>query len=79
MTTLTPEKLFKELVLEGQLPKVPITVNGNLDLTNCKGLTALPENLSVNGNLYLTNCTGLTALPENLSVKGDSYLWNLKV
>ena len=52
MTTLTPEK-FKELLLKGQLPKGPITVNGDLNLTNCKGLTALPENLSVNdGRVY---------------------------
>ena len=70
MTTLTPEK-FKELLLKGQLPKGPITVNGNLNLTNCKGLTALPNNLTVNGNLDLEGCTGLKALPENLSVKGN--------
>ena len=70
MTTLTPEK-FKELVLEGQLPKVPITVNGDLDLQGCTGLTAIGNNLTVNGNLYLRNCTGLTALPENLTVNGS--------
>ena len=73
MTTLTPEK-FKELVLEGQLPKVPITVNGDLDLQGCTGLTAIGNNLTVNGYLDLRNCAGLKALPENFTVKGSLYL-----
>ena len=73
MTTLTPEK-FKELLLKGQLPKGPITVNGNLDLQGCTGLTAIGNNLTVNGYLSLEGCKALTSLPENLTVNGSLNL-----
>jgi len=44
---------------------------GDLHLSFCVGLTALPEGLEVRGGLYLTDCTGLTALPEGLEVGGS--------
>ena len=43
---------------------------GYLDLENCTGITALPDNLTVGGSLDLENCTGITALPDNLTVGG---------
>ncbi|EGW47748.1 hypothetical protein HMPREF0666_01113, partial [Prevotella sp. C561] len=43
---------------------------GSLDLENCTGITALPDNLTVGGSLDLENCTGITALPDNLTVGG---------
>ena len=45
-------------------------VVGNLYLTGCTGLKALPDNLKVGGNLSLDGCTGLKALPDNLKVGG---------
>ena len=47
-----------------------LSVEGDLCLRGCTGLTALPENLSVKGNLFLDECSGLSVLPESLSV-GD--------
>ena len=59
------------------LPRVALvtkSVGGDLPLSRCSGLTALPEGLSVGGYLYLGRCSGLTSLPEGLSVGGDLYL-----
>ena len=47
-----------------------IEFDGDLDLSGCTGLTALPDGLSVGGGLDLSGCTGLTALPDWLSVGG---------
>lgn len=55
---------------DGDVVRVP----GSLYLTNCTGLTSLPDNLSVDGWLDLADCTGLTALPDNLRVGGSLYL-----
>ena len=59
------------------LPRVALvtkSVGGDLPLSRCSGLTALPEGLSVGGYLYLGRCSGLTSLPEGLSVGGHLYL-----
>ena len=48
-----------------------LSVGGDLYLSGCTSLTALPEGLSVGGYLDLRGCTSLTALPEGLSVGGD--------
>ena len=62
---------LRELISENKFSNdVRYQVEGYLYLSDCTGLTALPENLSVGGDLYLDGCTGLTALPENLSVVG---------
>ena len=66
---------LRELILEKKFSNdVRYQVEDYLYLSDCTGLTALPENLSVGGLLYLDGCTGLTALPENLSVGGNLYL-----
>ena len=66
---------LRELISENKFSNdVRYQVEGYLYLSDCTGMTALPENLSVGGYLYLGGCTGLTTLPENLSVKGDLYL-----
>ena len=63
--------VLRELISENKFSNdVRYQVEGYLYLSDCTGLTALPENLSVKGDLYLDRCTGLTALPENLSVVG---------
>ena len=62
---------LRELISENKFSNdVRYQVEGYLYLSDCTGLTALPENLSVGGDLSLDGCTGLTALPENLSVVG---------
>jgi hypothetical protein len=66
--TMSPARA-KQAILAGTAPK-NLTVTGNLDLSGCTGLTALPDGLSVSGWLYLSGCTGLTALPDGLSVSG---------
>ena len=72
-----PSLEMKTLILEQQFSNdVHYKVEGDLSLTRCTGLTALPENLSVGGDLSLRGCTGLTALPEDLSVGGNLYLRN---
>ena len=66
---------METLILEQQFSNdVHYKVKGDLRLTDCTGLMALPENLSVGRNLSLHGCTGLTALPENLSVWANLYL-----
>ncbi|MEJ2741494.1 MAG: hypothetical protein P8176_03160 [Gammaproteobacteria bacterium] len=45
-----------------------LVLNGDLDLSGCTDLSALPNRLRVNGKLNLADCTGLTALPDNLKV-----------
>ena len=68
---------MKTLISEQQFSNdVHYKVEGDLSLSDCTGLTALPENLSVRGGLFLRDCTGLTALPENLSVGGNLSLRN---
>ena len=54
-----------------ELTEGTMSVSGNLDLSGCTGITALPEGLSVSGGLYLNGCTGITALPEGFSVSGN--------
>ena len=71
ITSIELRKLFLEKKFSND---VRYQVEGDLYLSRCTGLTALPENLSVGGNLSLSDCTGLTALPENLSVGGHLYL-----
>ena len=67
--------VLRELISEKKFSNdVRYQVEDYLYLSDCTGLTALPENLSVGGLLYLDGCTGLTALPENLSVGGNLYL-----
>ena len=62
---------LRKLILEKKFSNdVRYQVEGDLSLSGCTGLTALPENLSVGGFLSLDGCTGLTALPENFSVGG---------
>ena len=70
-----PALEMKTLILEQEFSNdVHYKVEGDLSLTHCTDLTALPEDLSVGGYLSLTHCTGLTALPKDLSVGGDLYL-----
>jgi hypothetical protein len=49
-----------------------LSVDGDLYLEGCTGLTSLPESLSVGGDLYLKGCTGLTSLPEWVFELGDT-------
>ena len=55
-----------------QIARLPdnFTVNGCLDLQDCKLLTALPRGLTVKDDLYLTG-SGVTALPADLTVRGS--------
>lgn len=43
---------------------------GDLNLTWCRKLTSLPDNMEVAGNLDLEECTSLTRLPKKLKVEG---------
>ena len=45
-----------------------LKVNGDLDISGCKGLKKLPVYLMVNRYLNLGGCTGLTKLPDDLMV-----------
>ena len=56
-----------------QLQEMMERNGGSLDLYNCTGITALPDNLTVGDSLYLSG-TGITALPDNLTVGGSLYL-----
>ena len=70
-----PALEMKKLILEQQFfNDVHYKVEGDLSLTDCTCMMALPENLSVEGDLTLRGCTGLTALPENLSVGRNFFL-----
>ena len=70
-----PALEMKTLILEQQFSNdVHYKVEGDLSLTDCTGLMALPESFCVGGSLFLDGCTDLTALPENLSVRGNLSL-----
>jgi hypothetical protein len=43
-------------------------IGGDLSLSGCTALTALPVGIVVRGDLYLSHCTALTALPDWLIV-----------
>jgi hypothetical protein len=58
-------------VIDGVLQLKNLRVEGDLDLTGCTALTALPEGMRVEGDLDLRGCTALTALPGGLQV----YYW----
>lgn len=58
-------------IIDGVLQLKNLRVKGDLDLTGCTALTALPEGLRVEGDLNLRGCTALTALPGGLQV----YYW----
>jgi hypothetical protein len=65
----------EHLYLPGTLDLVTLPSNlkfvgGNLILTNCINLEALPDNLTVMGNLDLYACKQLRSLPKNLKVGG---------
>jgi hypothetical protein len=63
------------LVLKNsKITKLPndLYVEGWLDLTNCKQLTELPDNLYVGNDLFL-NQTNITNIPNKLYV--EAYLW----
>ena len=46
-------KLLKREGVEYELDGNNLSVGGSLDLQDCTGITALPDNLSVGGSLYL--------------------------
>ena len=54
-----------------------IETGEELNLTDCSGLTSLPEGLRVKGNLWLDGCTGLTSLPEDLIVEEELWVDDL--
>ena len=58
---------------KAELEKMMERNGGDLGLSECTGLTELPDNLTVGGWLDLTGCTGLTELPDNLTVGGSLY------
>ena len=68
------EKFRKEMGVNLIIKDGKPFYGGSLDLENCTGITALPDNLTVGGYLDLENCTGITALPDNLTVGGSLYL-----
>src|SRR3569832_2160914 len=72
-TAYSPEE-FKTLQLKKHPFPANAIVTGDLDLSDCKGLTSTPEGLHVKDGLILSRCTGLTALSEGLTVGGDLYL-----
>jgi len=51
-----------------------LKVGYSLDLTDCTGLTSLPNGLKVGESLILEGCTGLTSLPNGLKVGWSLYL-----
>ena len=51
---------------------------GHLDVSGCKSLTALPEDLAVHGDLDIEN-TSIKELPADLYVDGDIFLHGSKV
>ena len=63
------EKFRKETGVDLVIKDGKPFYGGSLDLENCTGITALPDNLTVGGYLYLRG-TGITALPDNLTVGG---------
>lgn len=80
--TLSPRE-FRRLLLSNELPPIPITVDGDLelpkelgwgerikDIPECPELQALPERLTINGNLRLIKCTSITELPSDIHVTG---------
>jgi len=56
-------RIVSTLIIDGP-------IEGDLDLSGNKSITALPDNLQVGGYLDLEGCTGITALPDNLQVGG---------
>jgi hypothetical protein len=52
----------------------PIVINGDLNLSNLKGLTQLPAGLVVARSLDISGCTELTHLPAGLSVGRSLYI-----
>lgn len=46
-----------------------LTVNGNLDLSNCKMLKELPEGLKISKNLYIVG-SAVKELPEDIQIQG---------
>ena len=66
--------VFKRLCKENNLPNIPITVQGDVDLSNLEELESLPTQLTIHGNLNLEGCTSFSALPEGLHVAGDLNL-----
>ena len=69
------EKFRKEMGVNLIIKDGKPFYGGSLDLENCTGITALPDNLTVGGSLDLRG-TGITALPDNLTVGGSLYLEN---
>ena len=67
------EKFRKEMGVNLIIKDGKPFYGGYLDLENCTGITALPDNLTVGGSLDLRG-TGITALPDNLTVGGYLYL-----
>ena len=77
------KKLPNDLYVGGDLrlddtniKKLPdnLYIDGYLELTNCKQLTKLPDNLRIIGGfLELTNCEKVIKLPDNLYV-GESLI-----
>ncbi len=51
-----------------------VRVEEYLDLSNCRGVTSLPENLHVDGSLNLRGCRDLPSLPDGLHVGKNLYL-----
>lgn len=49
-------------------PDATLKIGMNLLLTNCSGLTTLPEALDIAGDLDLSGCTGLKQLPQQMNV-----------
>jgi hypothetical protein len=61
---------LKKLKLKGNITVLPENIyvmGGEVDLTGCTGLTALPENLKVR-YLNMAGCTGITVFPDSLDV-----------
>jgi len=82
--TLSPDE-FKRLLFRNELPPIPITVEGDVELPvpqdrwldempECPELQTLPDRLTINGNLTLTKCINLTELPSDINVTGYIFL-----
>jgi len=59
-----------------QIEKLPddLRVEGELGLTGCANLKALPEGLSVGKSILANQCRALVSLPSSMQVQGDLFL-----
>lgn len=67
MQTLNAEEA-RAMILSGKFPAQKVVVNGEIDLSNEKNLTHIPDGLHEIWGLNLSGCTALEKLPDNLNV-----------